>query len=121
MVEDNEINQEVLKYMLELLEYPMEIAGDGKQGLEMWKTGRFDIVLSDCHMPVMDGFEMTTAIRDAEKQNGSSHVPIIAITANALEGEAERCLATGMDDYLSKPVELDQLKKTLERWLPKIP
>jgi two-component system, sensor histidine kinase SagS len=121
MVEDNSINQEVLKYMLEMLEYPLEIAEDGKQGLEMWRTGRFDIILSDCHMPVMDGFEMTVAIREAEKQNGSPPVPIIAITANALKGEAERCLATGMDDYLSKPVELDQLKKTLERWLPKIP
>ena len=118
LVEDNETNQEVIKYQTNILGYALEIADDGKQGLEMWKTGRFNLVLSDCHMPVMDGFEMTDAIREAEKQTGSPHVPIVAITANALQGEAERCLESGMDDYLSKPVELARLGHALQRWLP---
>ena len=121
LVEDDTTNQFVIKHQLNILGYAMEIADDGKRGLEMWQTGRFDLVLTDCHMPVMDGFEMTDAIREAEKQTGSPHVPIVAITANALQGEAERCLESGMDDYLSKPVELERLGHALGRWLPNMP
>ena len=118
LVEDNEINQEVITYQLDMLGYAAEVASDGQQGLEMWRTGRFDLVLSDCHMPEMDGFEMTAAIRKLEEENGFTRVPIVAITANALQGEADTCLAAGMDDYLSKPVELTRLEQTLKRWLP---
>ncbi len=75
------------------------------------------LVLTDCHMPEMDGFELTEALRAMENDDGY-RVPIVAITANALQGEAERCLAGGMDDYLAKPVELQALKRTLEKWLP---
>ncbi len=121
LVEDNTTNQLVIKHQLKILGYAVEIADDGEQGLEMWQTRRFNLVLTDCHMPVMDGFELTDAIREAEKQSGSAHVPIIAITANALQGEAERCLKCGMDDYLSKPVELKRLSHTLDRWMPSTP
>jgi CheY-like chemotaxis protein/HPt (histidine-containing phosphotransfer) domain-containing protein len=93
------------------------VADDGRQALEVWKSRSFALVLTDCHMPEMDGFQLTAAIREAEGA-GSERVPIIAITANALLGEADRCLAAGMDDYLSKPVELLHLRKVLAQWLP---
>ena len=118
LVEDNETNQQVIMYQLDMLGYTAEVANDGQQGFDLYKTGRFDLVLTDCHMPVMDGFEMTDAIRKIEKANDLSRIPIVAITANALHGEADHCLASGMDDYLSKPVELKRLDTTLVRWLP---
>jgi len=91
------------------------VAQDGSEGFETWKSGKFDIVLSDLHMPVMDGFEMTDKIRTTERQTDRPRTLIIAITANALSGEAERCKAAGMDDYLSKPVRFDLLSETLQR------
>ncbi|MCG7494158.1 ATP-binding protein [Thalassobius sp. Cn5-15] len=113
VIEDNEINRVVLGKQLDILNYPHEMAIDGAEGLALWRTGRFDVVLTDCHMPVMDGFELTNEIRKAEA--GSSHrTPIIAVTANALDGEAERCLNAGMDDYLPKPLELETLRQKLD-------
>ncbi len=82
----------------------------------MWQAGDYAILLSDCHMPEMDGFELTAAIRAGE-EGGDRRAPIIAITANALQGEAERCLAAGMDDYLSKPVSMKDLRSTLRKWM----
>ncbi len=119
LVEDNEINQEVIMTQVNILGYNVEIAESGVQGLERWKTGQFDLVLTDCQMPEMDGFQMTREIRELEKKSSSTHTPIIAITANALRGEDEKCLAAGMDDYLSKPVDLARLKKTLNNYLAK--
>ncbi|NQU56500.1 MAG: response regulator, partial [Rhodospirillales bacterium] len=118
LVEDNETNQDVISMQIGLLGHGVEIASNGAEGLEMWKTGRFDLVLADCHMPEMDGFEMTGAIRKIETESGSARTPTIAITANALQGEAERCIASGMDAYLSKPVELVRLRQTMNQWLP---
>ncbi len=117
LVEDNETNQEVITTQLDLLGLGVEVAANGIEGLALWKSGRFDLVLTDCHMPEMDGFEMTAEIRKQEKARGENRIPVIAITANALKGESERCLAAGMDDYLSKPVALNALQKTLEQWL----
>jgi len=116
LVEDNLTNQEVVNYQLEVLGYECEIADDGVQGLELWKSGCFDLMLTDCHMPKMDGYEMTVAIRALEKEQNLKASPIIALTANALQGEAERCHGVGMDDYLSKPVELKNLKNMLKKW-----
>ena len=115
LVEDNVINQKVIQAQLEQIGYRVAVAQNGSEGFDIWKDGMFDIVLSDCHMPVMDGFEMTAAIRSAEDFDGRSRTPVIAITANALAGEAERCKAAGMDDYLSKPVRIDELSQALER------
>lgn len=117
VVEDNETNQDVISTQLKILGFGVEVAGNGFEGLELWKSGRFDLVLADCHMPVMDGFEMTKEIRNHEQEQAWQRVPIIAITANALKGEAERCVSAGMDDYLSKPVEIARLRNTLMRWL----
>lgn len=118
LVEDNETNQEVIMFQLDMLGYAAEIAVDGFQGLDMWRSGRFSLILTDCHMPEMDGLEMTTVIRNIERENKRPGIPIIAITANVLKGEEDRCLEVGMNDFLSKPVELAVLKEALSRWLP---
>ena len=115
LVEDNEINRIVILKQLEILGYQAEVAKDGKEGLNLWSSRDFDLVLTDCHMPTMDGFEMTGAIRSSEDAKNQSRTPIIAITANALQGEADRCLASGMDDFLAKPVELRRLREKIER------
>ncbi|QIZ81197.1 ATP-binding protein [Thalassovita gelatinovora] len=115
VVEDNSVNQIVLSHQLDLLGYPHEIASNGREGLEMWQNKRFDAILTDCQMPLMDGFQLTQEIRKAEQARNSGHIPIIAITANALEGEAEKCLNAGMDAYLSKPIELKSLSEKLSR------
>ena len=117
LVEDNETNQDVISTQIKLLGHGVDVADDGVQGLEKWQTGVYDLVLTDCHMPEMDGFQMTDHIRRLEAHSSLPTTPIVAITANALQGEAEKCLAAGMDAYLSKPVELARLKETLDQWL----
>ncbi|TAN70407.1 MAG: PAS domain S-box protein [Methylobacter sp.] len=114
--EDNETNQKVILRQLALLGFAADVADNGRQALERWRSGDYALLLSDLHMPEMDGYELTTAIRAEEK--ASRRVPIVALTANALKGEAEHCRSVGMDDYLSKPVQLAQLKAMLEKWLP---
>ena len=116
VAEDNETNQEVIRRQLALLGYAIAVAGNGREAWELWKTGRYALLLTDVHMPEMDGYELCAAIRASE--TGMAHIPIIAVTANALKGEAEHCRAIGMDDYLSKPLQLTDLKKALEKWLP---
>lgn len=117
VVEDNVTNQDVIRRQLNRLGYACEVASDGVEGLAAWKANKYAVLLTDCHMPNMDGYELTASIREAEK--GSAHrIPIIAITANALQGEGETCLEAGMDDYLSKPLEMDRLKATLKNWMP---
>ncbi len=116
VAEDNEINQKVMLQQLTLLGRTADIAGNGREALEMWQSGHYAILFADLHMPEMDGYELTAAIRAAEA--GKVHMPIIAFTANALKGEIEHCLAVGMDDYLSKPVQLVNLKTMLEKWMP---
>ncbi|HOE42972.1 MAG TPA: ATP-binding protein, partial [Rhodoferax sp.] len=116
LAEDNETNSEVLREQLRLLGYASEVAVDGVAALALWRSGRFGLLLTDCHMPCMDGFELTTAIRQQEA--AGSRLPIIAVTANAMRGEALRCLAHGMDDYLSKPLRLQELGPVLAKWLP---
>jgi|GEM_PF-1406727 len=120
LVEDNEINQDVITSQIKMLGRGVDLASNGQEGLEKWQTGHYDLILLDCHMPVMDGFEMTRQIRKIEAKDSRNPVPIIAITANALQGEAEKCLQAGMDDYLSKPVELVRLRKAIEQWMPKV-
>lgn len=115
LVEDNPTNQLVIKAQLSKLGHQVEVAAEGQQGFDAWETGGFDLVLADCHMPVMDGFEMTAAIRGVEEKGHLARTPIIAITANALSGEADRCKAAGMDDYLAKPVAIADLEAAIQR------
>jgi two-component system, sensor histidine kinase and response regulator len=116
VAEDNEINQKVIREQLALLGYAADIANTGREALERSKSGQYALLLTDLHMPEMDGYDLTFQIRLAEA--GRVRMPIIALTANALKGEAERCLAVGMDDYLSKPAPLGALAAALEKWMP---
>jgi CheY-like chemotaxis protein len=130
LAEDNEVNQEVGVNMLQELGCRVDVAAYGLQAIEMLAQQNYDLVLMDCHMPQMDGFEATRLIRMREQieypqgeleSTNLSHIPIIALTANALQGDREVCLAVGMDDFLSKPFSLEQLRGTLTRWLPVSP
>jgi len=122
LAEDNTINSEVIQEQLRLLGYACEVAQDGAQALAMWRSGqaggapRYALLLTDCHMPHLDGFGLTDAIRQAEPTG--TRLPIIAITANAMQGEAQRCRERGMDDYLSKPLRMQELAPMLAKWLP---
>jgi len=117
VVDDHPINRDVLVRQLRALGVASDSAADGLAGLQAWRGGTYDIVFADIHMPQMDGFEMTAEIRRLETADRRAHTPIVAVTANALAGEDERCRAAGMDGYLSKPVSLDRLRATLQRWL----
>ena len=117
VAEDNRINRDVIGQQLDLLGYAYEIVDDGKQALDAWLKNDYGLLLTDCHMPNLDGFELTEAIREHESES-VNRIPIVAITANTLLGEADRCLAVGMDDYLAKPVVMKDLKEALEKWMP---
>jgi signal transduction histidine kinase/CheY-like chemotaxis protein len=118
LAEDNPVNVEVAKAMLESLGLQAQVAQNGLQALEAARTTRFEAVLMDCQMPVMDGFAATAAIRRDEQEAGRPRtLPVIAITANALQGDREACLAAGMDDYLSKPFTQAELAGVIGRWI----
>jgi two-component system, sensor histidine kinase and response regulator len=122
LVEDNPVNQELAQHMLEFLGCACSIARHGRDALVALERESFDAVLMDCEMPEMDGFEATAAIRQRESSQGAARrVPIVALTAGAVEGDRDKCLAAGMDDYLSKPFSLADLERTLTRWLPDVP
>jgi CheY-like chemotaxis protein/HPt (histidine-containing phosphotransfer) domain-containing protein len=116
VAEDNDTNQKVILQQLALLGFAADVASDGREALERWRSGDYGLLLTDLHMPKMDGYELAVAIRAEE--NGARHIVIIALTANALKGEAQRCRDIGMDDYLSKPAPLADLKAVLDKWLP---
>ena len=116
IVEDNEINQKVAARMLARIGYPFAIAANGREAVSAVLCDRFDAILMDCQMPIMDGYEATAAIRRHES-GGRRHTPIIAMTANAMRGDREKCLAAGMDDYISKPVRPKDLEELLARWV----
>jgi signal transduction histidine kinase/DNA-binding response OmpR family regulator/HPt (histidine-containing phosphotransfer) domain-containing protein len=118
LAEDNPVNVEVASAMLEGLGLDVSRACNGEEALQSVRTGDFDLILMDCQMPVMDGFAATTEIRRHEQQHRRARsLPIIAITANALQGDRESCLAAGMDDYLSKPFTQQALGQTISRWI----
>jgi CheY-like chemotaxis protein len=118
VVEDNDVNQEVAKEMLNLMGFGVEIAKDGEEAVRAVKEKAYDLVLMDCQMPVMDGFEATRVIRHNETcQESGVHLPIVALTADAVQGDREQCLAAGMDDYLAKPFTQGKLRDILEKWL----
>ncbi len=117
VVEDHPVNQTIIQAMLERLGCAVDMAGNGLQALNAFETQMYDLVLMDCQMPEMDGFEATRAIRRREAVNPTlGRVPVIALTALAMQGDAERCLAAGMDDYLTKPIQLEQLSAKLQHW-----
>ena len=115
LVEDNKVNQLVGSKVLVNLGYTFTIANNGVEAVDAFRSGEYDAVLMDCQMPEMDGYEATAAIRRIEGTNG--HIPIIAMTAAAMEGDRERCMAAGMDDFITKPVRLEAVSTVLARWV----
>jgi signal transduction histidine kinase/DNA-binding response OmpR family regulator len=118
LADDHPTNRSLIVRQINLLGYAAESAENGIVAFEKWKSGRFGILITDCNMPEMNGYELTRRIRELEATKGGKRIPILACTANALGGEAEICFAAGMDDYLAKPVQLNELKKKLDQWLP---
>jgi signal transduction histidine kinase/CheY-like chemotaxis protein/HPt (histidine-containing phosphotransfer) domain-containing protein len=116
VAEDNNINQMVIMQQLNLLGYTADLAADGMLALQRWRSGDYGLVLTDLHMPGMDGYQLAAGIRAEEK--GDRRIPIVALTANALKSEADHCRSVGMDDYMSKPMPLADLRTMLEKWLP---
>ena len=120
VVDDNRTNQVVATGMLVMSGCLCEFVGNGWEAIEAVQRSRFDLILMDCNMPQMDGYEVTAHIRNFEEPEGR-HTPIVAMTANTQAGDVEKCLAAGMDDYLAKPITLIELRHKLERWLIRIP
>ena len=118
LVEDNLTNQILLEEQIKILGYSVDLANNGLEGIELYESGEYSLILTDCNMPKMDGYEMAKSIRTTERDT-DLHIPIVAVTANALEGDIERSLSAGMDDYLSKPIKMLDLQKMISKWLPK--
>lgn len=129
VAEDVEVNREVATMMLSALGCEVQVAIDGARAVELWSAGHYDLILMDCQMPELDGYEATRAIRqqersatsEAERVVSHARIPIIALTAHAMSGDREACLAAGMDDHLSKPFSKHQLEELLDHWLPQEP
>jgi CheY-like chemotaxis protein len=117
LAEDNLTNQAVALGVLEREGYSVTVVNNGREALEAHANGTFDLILMDCHMPEMDGFEATTKIRERERQSSAKRVPIIALTANAMKQDRDECLNAGMDDHLSKPYGRLQMRDMLNRWM----
>jgi CheY-like chemotaxis protein len=116
LAEDNLVNQKVAQKLLEKLNYRVVVVADGLAAVAAWQAGKFDLIIMDCQMPQMDGYEATREIRRLEA--GKRHIPIVALTAHAMKGDEEKCRAAGMDAYLSKPIDRAKLENCLEHLLP---
>ena len=114
LAEDNPVNQKVASRLLEKLGYRADVVADGRAAIEAWRSGYYDLILMDCHMPHLDGYQATREIRSQERQRGT-RIPIVALTAHAMAGADAECRAAGMDDYLSKPIDHHKLKACLDR------
>jgi CheY-like chemotaxis protein len=119
LAEDNPVNQKVALRLLEKLDFRVDVVGDGNAAVAAWATGHFDLILMDCQMPHMDGYEATREIR--RREDGNGRIPIVALTAHAMKGDAEKCRAAGMDEYLTKPIDRERLDACLEQFLPRAP
>ncbi len=113
IVEDNMVSQRVTQRLVRKLGHESKVVSNGKEAVDAFTSEKFDLILMDCQMPVMDGYAATQQIRQIEDRQGG-HIPVIAVTAHTLEGNRERCIESGMDDYITKPVKLDELQSTID-------
>ena len=119
VAEDHPVSQALIRRQLELLGWSCDVVGDGRAACEALCANRYAMLLTDCQMPLMSGYDLATAWRRHENENGGQHrMPIVAMTASALDGEAARCRDAGMDDCLNKPLQLRQLQEKIEAWMP---
>jgi CheY-like chemotaxis protein len=118
IVEDDEINRMVMGKIAIKKGWEVLLAENGKVAVDFYQTREFEVIIMDCQMPLLDGFKATQTIRQLES-NSSTHIPIIALTANTLEGDREKCLNAGMDDYLTKPIETNEFYTIVEKWANK--
>ena len=118
LVEDNVVNQFVASSILHRCECEVTVVNDGREALAAYRDGEIDIILMDCQMPVMDGFEATREIRKREAERGLARTPIIALTANVLEADRDHCLNAGMDDYVAKPLKIEDIARVLQQHVP---
>jgi CheY-like chemotaxis protein len=116
IAEDNPVNQKVAATILEKIGAHADVAANGREAFDMSGSVRYDLILMDCQMPELDGYDAARAIR--QREGGGPRVPIVAMTADAMAGSRERCLAAGMDDYIVKPVRMEEVFDTLMRWIP---
>ena len=114
VAEDNAVNRQLVTRSLQKLGYEVDVAANGSEAVAKWAQQHYDLVLMDCQMPEMDGYQATAQIRSAEA--GERHTPIVAVTAHAMSGEDKKCAEAGMDGYLTKPLRMEDLRKTVERY-----
>jgi two-component system, sensor histidine kinase and response regulator len=119
IAEDNLINQKVIQRMVQKLGYAVDLVANGQEVIDALSRLSYALIFMDCQMPEIDGFEACREIR--KREVGGPRVPIVAITANAMKGDRERCLAAGMDDYVSKPFKQDDLRAVIDRWIGSAP
>jgi len=118
IAEDNPTNQIVIAKLMSRLGYICDVAPGGPQAWDLYNARRYGLMVTDCHMPEMDGYDLTQKIRLQEDAQNSERLPIVALTADAVSGAAEKCLAAGMDDYITKPIDMAELDLTIQKWLP---
>jgi len=116
VAEDNHINRKVIEGLLVNFGYEPDMVVNGKDAVEKALEGSYDVIFMDCQMPVMNGYEATTQIRETEIGT-DNHIAIIAMTGNSMKGDREKCLDYGMDDYISKPIRIDDFKAIIEKWM----
>ena len=118
VVEDNPMNQKLITMQLKNIGYHCDVADNGEDGKIKWQSGDYKLIITDCHMPIMDGYEMTRGIRELEAVHNKTAIPIVAVTGAAMTGDSQHCYDSGMNDFVSKPIQQSDLRTILKKWYP---